>query len=95
MMSSIRRSHGRAVLLWRCGALRFRYLYRKSYIRKSDRSCPNNLCGEDDTYAHAVRCPFALIKMSRDENVMFEDRLAQFLINLNKDRIKRHGLAIL
>lgn len=88
------RFEGRAILLWRCGSLRFRYLYRKSYIRKSDKSCPHDLCGEDDTFRHATKCPFMRTKLSHDENVVYEDRVAQFLIELNRERLQ-YGLPVL
>ena len=81
------RSEGRAVLLWRCGALRFKRSWRNFYERKGkDMSCPHPLCAEFDTLEHAKRCPFMLTKVKWEGN---EDKtMASFILRLNRERKK-------
>ena len=81
---------GRAILLWRVGMLRFRGNWRVFNLSKNlSVDCPHPLCGEVDTFVHAVECPFMNTKMGdRDENVAEDVRVFRFLYFLNKERMK-------
>ena len=89
------RTRGRAILLWRCGALRFRSLWNKSFSGKNCCLCPHRLCGEIDSFKHAVRCPFMQTKLSRDENIPYEQRVCDFIIKLNLERFNWHQATIM
>ena len=82
------RSEGRAVLLWRCGALRFRYQWKRYYMKKKqDISCPWWSCNENDTLKHAMECIFMNTKV--DFSLPKDERMGKFVMQLNRERIKR------
>ena len=89
------RAQGRAVLLWRVGALRFRSAWKDYYDKKKMSTlCPNRLCDQEDSMNHAMICPFADVKINRE--IQFEDkRMADFLVRLNRDRRWHHQMPIL
>ena len=84
------RIHGRAILLWRCGALKFRTSWTK-YHKKAGNSlkCPNMMCPEDDSLQHAMQCMFSDTKVGPwSEDTHMELRMAKYLVELNRARTK-------
>ena len=91
------RSDGRSVLLWRCGALRFRSRWRKfNKKNKMDTSCPHPLCPADDNLDHALKCLFmdSKIRGKTDYDIQ-DDRMCSFLVALNRERSRRYDAPIL
>ena len=86
---------GRAILMWRTGALRFRNLYKGSFKKSGADKCPHHLCGQTDTLKHAIKCPFMGTKLNQDSNVPFEQRMSRFLMELNSERVKWFSAPIL
>ena len=83
------KAEGRAILLWRCGYLKFRDSWRDYHSKRDGLKCPNSVCPETDNLDHAFKCKFSVIKMqSADTGIPFEKRMARFLLDLNADRLK-------
>ena len=84
------RLRGRAVFLWKVGALRFRRHWKNYYqAKKMTYMCPFPLCGHEDTYDHATECLFSNVKLTcNDKNN--EYAIADFLVKLNRERVKDH-----
>ena len=84
------RLRGRAVFLWKVGALRFRRHWKNYYqTKKMTYMCPFPLCGHEDTYDHATECLFSNVKLTcNDKNN--EYAIADFLVKLNRERVKDH-----
>ena len=83
------RVEGRAVLLWRCGYLKFKDSWRKYHSKRGGTRCPNIFCSEDDSLNHALRCRFATVKIENaNTGTPFEIRMARFLVNLDRERSK-------
>ena len=82
------RNEGRAVLLWRCGALMFKSHWKQSKDgrKKHEKYCPHPLCGKFDTIHHAMKCPFMMTKINRESN--HDKTMASFILRLNKERQK-------
>ena len=91
------RSNGRAVLLWRCGALRFRDNWKKfNKKNNADNSCPHPLCPAPDTLEHALKCLFMDTKIrGYDPDVYRDDRMCQFIVALNRERLRRYDAPLL
>ena len=85
------RSDGRATLLWRCGALKFKDNWRKYYKKKNvDSSCPHPLCPAPDSFEHAVRCLFMNTRLKREEECNNQDeRFSRYVVALNHERTTR------
>ena len=84
------RLEGRAILLWRCGMLKFRRYQREYYEkRRQDTSCPFLFCTEEDTMSHALECKFSNVKLQQWFPGSVEDeRMIEFILKLNKERLK-------
>ena len=89
------RIRGRAILLWRCGALRFKSLWNKGFSGKNCCLCPHRLCGEIDNFKHAIKCPFMKTKLSKDQSIPYEQRVGDFIIKLNLERFNWHQATIM
>ena len=85
---------GRAVLLWRCGALYFRRYWRtENEKKKIQMTCPFWLCGEEDTFEHARVCKFMYAKVWRYSDESWEDFcISEFIMRLDHERKKRFGV---
>ena len=83
---------GRAIMLWRCGMLKFRHYWRNYYqaINQSV-TCPHPLCGENDTWLHALECPFMDTKLGPwEKDTSEDDRMVNFIMSLNQERSVRY-----
>lgn len=82
-----KKTEGRAVLLWRIGALKFKRQWRNFYEKKKiSMGCPNRFCPEEDTLHHAVLCPFMESKFKGDGGVYEDYHWARFLVDLSRER---------
>ena len=93
---SMNRVHGRAILLWRCGALKFRTSWTEYHAKKGNSlKCPWDLCVGDDSLQHAMQCMFMNTKIGKwDENASMEARMAKYLTELNNERKTRFQMPI-
>ena len=88
------KGEGRAVLVWRCGSLKFRSQWRKYYMKKYEGiTCPHPCCGEEDSLVHALKCPFMITKLGNEKSE--DKRMGVFLMKLNRERIKYYRAPIL
>ena len=91
------RRKGRAILLWRCGMLKFRRYWKNHYeARKESILCPHPLCGEDDTMEHAIQCLFMDTKLEKwSDHLLEDDHMVDFIIGLNQERSVRYRRPLL
>ena len=82
-----KKNEGRAVLMWRIGALKFKRQWRNFYEKKNvSMGCPNRFCPEEDTLYHAILCPFMESKFRGDGGVYEDYHWARYLIDLSRER---------
>lgn len=88
---------GRAILLWRCGMLKFKGYWRDYNERRgAGTKCPHALCGEDDNFWHSTRCQFMDTKLRWWGDKEFIDySYGKFIIELNHERKSKYGEPIL
>ena len=84
------RKKGRAILLWRCGMLKFRRYQRKMYEDKGKSiDCPFGFCTEEDTMNHALECMFSQVKLEQwVPGSIEDDRMIKFILELHSERLK-------
>ena len=84
------RLRGRAILLWRCGMLKFKRYQRSMYEKKGESiDCPFGFCTEEDTMRHALECNFSPIKMENwFPGSVEDDRMIKFILDLHSERLK-------
>ena len=94
------RYRGRAILMWRCGMLKFRRYWRNYYeSKRMSIYCPHDLCPEEDTMKHALECPFMDTKLEPPNEPWRaketeDSRMIKFILDLNRER-KRYNRPIL
>ena len=87
------KSKARMILLWRIGSLRFKDSWH-DYNQKGDGvGCISRFCKENDSLRQAVQCRFMRVnyryKIKLEDIQQDSEELAEYLIELNKERTKR------
>ena len=84
------RMEGRAILLWRCGMLKFRRYQREYNIKKGiPIDCPFGFCVDEDTMNHALECMFSPVKLEQwVPGSIEDDRMIKFILELHSERLK-------
>ena len=81
------RQRGRAVLLWKAGALRFRRTWKNYYVKRKMRyDCPYPICGSDDTFDHSTQCMFVRTKLRHGP--IDDYKIADYVVELHRERLK-------
>ena len=88
------RNKARALFLWRVGALKLKTQWKIYNVKRGvGTDCVMPLCGEDDTLDHIKECKWYETKW--DEKCSTERELANYLVKINRERLKKVKMPIL
>ena len=84
----------KALLFWRTGAIKLKDYWRIYNSKKEGGTmCVTGLCDARDSWEHLIECPFYNTKFN-PEWLEDEPKLAEYLVNVNRERFARFKMAL-
>ena len=85
----------KAMLAWRTGSLKFKTSWRIYDCKKGiGVDCMAPMCGGSDTLSHVQACPFYTTKWKKEYTDM-DKQMAEYLLQINRERQRKYMLPIL